>query len=128
MGWDISQSFSMKTFYSKYSPYPDLFCYWNSSNKTSPINPIYKALDRAVIIRGPVIIVRVEPAKSYAEFASQGVSIMREQEDTSPWTKELGIQEMIDTLKFYQNTSFCTVNHSRTNKRYDMFHEPLGNF
>jgi hypothetical protein len=58
---------SMKTFYSKYSPYPDLFCYWNGNDKTSPINPMSKALDTKVIIRGSIIIVRAEPPKSYSQ-------------------------------------------------------------
>lgn len=31
-------------FHSKYSPGPDLICYWNADDKTSPINPISSAI------------------------------------------------------------------------------------
>ena len=51
----------------------------------------------------------VEPPKSYAQFVSQGVNIKFELHDGSPWTEELGVQEMKDTLNFNQTTSFDTV-------------------
>ena len=60
---------------------------------------------------------RAEPPKSYAQFVSRGVNVTSELHDGSPWTEELGVQEMLDTLKFYQTTSFDTVHGSRAYKR-----------
>ena len=97
---------SFSTFYSKFSPYPGLFCYWNSADNTSPVHPILSALSNNQVIRGPVI---------FARNCDSPV------QDTSPWSMDLEVQEIIDTFKLHQNEFFHFVNGSRTRDDRELF-------
>jgi hypothetical protein len=115
MGW-TNVTASIKSFYSKYSPYPDLFCYWNGSDNRSTIHPITRALADNQTIRGPAIFVRAEPPKfGPTVFCSERM------QDPSPWTIEIGVKEMMNTLEFYEHgSSFEKIDIPRFQKRLDM--------
>ena len=115
-GW-TNVSVSNKFFYSKYSPYADLFCYWNGNEKTGPVHPMSSAVPGNVVIRGPAIFVRGTPPIARIMVIADGVNRMVAVQDPSPWAVKIAIHEMMDTLKYYQNTTFDAVNPTRTSKR-----------
>ena len=113
-------SFSFQTFYSKYSPYPDLFCYWNADSD-GPIHPISGALSSNQEVRGSAIFVRAEPPKAQDVLAvsDNGNSSLSQvtSQDATQWTIELGVQELLDTFEFYKENSFRSVDNTRALKR-----------
>ena len=117
-GW-TNVAVSQEPFYSKYSPYPDLFCYWNADDNTSPIHPICSALAISVIVRGPVIFFR----SSLPTFRPRRAMVVAHYQP--PWTMEIGVQEMVKTLAFYQTTSYLVVNELRPHKVKKMLSKML---
>jgi len=115
MNWN-QVSFSLQTFYSKYSPYPDLFCYWNADSD-GRIHPISSALSSNQEVRGPAIFVRAEPPKAKDVFTTSDYQSSSVNQDATQWTVELGVQELLDTFKFYKDNSFSSVDQPRAYKR-----------
>lgn len=137
-----------KPLYSKYSPYADLFCYWNGNDTSGSVHSMSSALAANVVIRNTAIFVRgiarimvIADGQSQQDGSSTDCvfqSISRlcagrlSYTDDSytnslhkggkflcplPSSVKIGIHEMMNTMKFYQITSFNAVNRPRTSKR-----------
>ena len=109
-------SFSWQPFYSKYSPYPDFFCYWDAESH-GPLHPISGALSSNQEVRGPAIFVRAEPPKAQDVFVTSDHKRSSVNQDSTQWTIELGVQEFLDTFEYYRDNSFESVDNIRAYKR-----------
>ena len=121
-GW-TNVAVSEEPFNSKYSPYPHLFFYWNADDNTSPIHLICTGLAISVFIGGPArgwlhflqifTVARLRRAMVVAHY------------QPSPWTMEIGVQEIVETLAFYQTTSYRMINELRAHKVKKMLSKML---
>ena len=70
-------------------------------------------------VRGPAIFVRAEPPKATDQFCLVGEETKTSvNQDSTPWTIELGVEEIKETLAFYRmGNSFQSVDNPRAYKR-----------
>lgn len=73
----------------------------------------------SLVIRGPVVLLRSEPPSFSTGNAAVG---MARGTDQSQWTQQLGVEEVKETLRFYQQSgvSFASVDQVRARKRMFM--------
>lgn len=114
MEWSRIQSCG-QTFYSKYSVYPDLYVYYDPTNKTGPRNPISKMFTTSQVVHGPAVMIRVEPptASSHFALAGQNPIVSPPEQNKALWTPFLGQLEIQETCAFYANTSFHDLDQPR---------------
>jgi hypothetical protein len=114
--WGEGITSCLQSCYSKYSPYPDLFFYWNSMDTTSPPNFASYWQTRPVgSIRGQVVVVRAEGMT----MSFSGVSSLRSK-DPTPWTPQIAFDEISDTIEFFKTHTYLEVDHPRFMKRKQM--------
>lgn len=115
LGW-AHPTGSAQTFYSKYSGYPDLFLYWDAA-AAGPAFPLLAPLHPSLgAVRGPVVLLRSEPpvaVTGWGGIGGMGAPGSTTVRNTTLWTEELGVEEVRETLRFFETTSFHAEDETR---------------
>ena len=128
-GWQRTEGLKA---YTKEATYPDLYCYFDAADATSPMNQFAMraftpyARDIGGLpshgIRGDVVVVRLEPPRvvSSGALGTAGASDISGAAGSSAraiFDQMIGVEEMRDTLLFYASRDAITIARERDMER-----------